>query len=235
MRRKILAAALFALFAVQRPFCLTLEEIVIDGGLILIGATDSQAAPTPLLPMIGASVTIGLPGNFFLEPGLDLFGLYYFNTGDRVVPTELETAGGFYTQAVLISLKGGLRYPISDVLQAGGTAGLDFLLRFPLEDDQGAGMDYFFGNLRFLYPELGGFLKWQAVDSIGLVFSLRTFIPIFHLWDGEGLPFTDQFMVSLTVGLAIKLGKAPGETIPEADVESGEKAPEEPQAGGGAR
>ncbi len=214
MRRKILAAALFAVVAVQRPFCLSLSEIVINGGLLLIGSTDSEAAPTPLLPIIGVSLPIDLPDPFFLEPGLDFFGLYYFDTGERTVPTELETAGGFYTQAVLLSIKGGMRYPLTDVLEAGGTVGLDFLLRFPLEE--GGSMDYFYGNLRFFYPELRGFLRWKIVESIGLIFSLRTFIPIFHLWDGEGLPFTDQFMVSLTAGLAIRLGAAPGEAKPEA-------------------
>jgi hypothetical protein len=228
------AAALFAVIVVQRPACLSLRDVVIHGGLILLGATDSEAAPTPILPMLGASVTLDLPGRLFLEPGLDLFGLYYFNTGDRVVPTEYETAGGFYTQAVLISLKGGLRYPINDVLQAGGTAGLDFLLRFPLEEDDGAGFDYFFGDTRFLYPEIGGFLNWQVAKSIGLEFALRAFIPVFHLWDGEGLPFTDQFMVSLTVGLAVRLGKEPGESTVESGVQSGEAVPEEPQNGGNA-
>jgi hypothetical protein len=34
-----------------------------------------------------------------------------------------------------------------------------------------------------------------------------TFFPIFHLWDGEGLPLYDQLMVQLSFGFLFNVGK----------------------------
>ena len=66
-------------------------------------------------------------------------------------------------------------------------------------------MGYFYGALRFLYPETRFFLRWHLSDPIELVFNLRAWYPLFHLWDAQALPFVDQLMVSAGIGIAISL------------------------------
>jgi hypothetical protein len=52
------------------------------------------------------------------------------------------------------------------------------------------------------------FLRWQIVDTVGLVFSVRAFYPLAHLWDGLNRSFWDELMVSGTLGFSIRLGGA---------------------------
>jgi hypothetical protein len=218
MKRKVLVAVLLSAVAASPAFCLSLGELDINAGLLFIGATDPQAAPSPLVPMFGASLPIEIAAPFYLEPGLEFYGLDYMYTGSRAVPTEIESNAGFFTIAALVSLHATLRFPIAEALEIGGSLGLDCLLRFPLElvntsaasvEGRDPALAYFFGSGRFFYPETRIFLKWQALDFLGLIFSLRAFYPVFHLWDGEGLPFLDQLMLSGTIGFAIRLGEAP--------------------------
>jgi hypothetical protein len=150
---------------------------------------------------------------------LEFYTTYYLWTGTTVAPAALETGGtAFLALGTLISLHGGLRYALSPALTLGGSVGLDFLLRFPIDfltnspnsaADAGSALGYFFGMARFFYPETRLFLKWQATSAVGLVVNVRAWYPLFHLWDGQNLPFLDQFMCSAGIGIAIRLGPAP--------------------------
>jgi hypothetical protein len=42
-----------------------------------------------------------------------------------------------------------------------------------------------------------------------VVFSVRAFYPIAHLWEGQNLAFWDELMLSGTVGFSIPLGGTP--------------------------
>jgi hypothetical protein len=111
-----------------------------------------------------------------------------------------------------------VRFTFLGVLEVGTTLGLDALLRFPVWpyylaqvaiDASANAWPYFYGAARFLYPEARVFLRWQIVDTVGLVFSVRGFYPLAHLWDGQNLSFWDEFMVCGTLGFSVRLGGAP--------------------------
>ena len=73
----------------------------------------------------------------------------------------------------------------------------------------GPAQSYFFAKARFFYPETTFSVIWQVSEPIGLIFNIRALFPVFHLWDGMGQPFIDQFIIGAGIGIAIRLGSAP--------------------------
>ena len=187
MRAKVVIALFGALFAASSLSALTVDELDVNVGLIYIGTTDPNAlGPSIITPLYGVSLPMQLSGPFFIEPMIEFYTTFYRWTGTAVAPAAMESGDGFLTLGALLSMHGGVRYALSPVLSAGGSLGIDFLLRFPIEflmADQNstantsAGLGWFYGAARFIYPEVRGFLKWQVTDSIGLVFNLRAWVP----------------------------------------------------------
>ena len=62
---------------------------------------------------------------------------------------------------------------------------------------------YFWANARFLYPESDVFFRWNAFETLSLTAGIRVLWPWFHAWDGESLPFTDQFVFAPTLGFSM--------------------------------
>jgi hypothetical protein len=221
MRLKVSAILLMVLVIGAPSFALTINELDANFSLMIIGnrTPSHYSGVSPIVQLIGASLPLRVAGPFFVEPMLELFGTYYeWTTEGTSVPTEYDTNAGFFTLGTLISLHSGLSFPVSPTVSLGGSVGLDFLLRFPIElvnesqdsiDGRDPSLGYFFGMGRFLYPETRFFMHWQISEPIGLVVNLRAFYPVFHFWDGLDQPFFDQFMFSAGLGIAIRLGAAP--------------------------
>jgi hypothetical protein len=218
MKARVASLAVLAvLISAPAVFCQSLDDLNINPGLMVMLTTDPLAtAPSPIVASLGASLPIGVAGPFFVEPGIDIYGLNYFFDGEHAAPAAPETAAGFFTACILVGVEAGLRYPLAENLEIGGAAGADILIRFPLElfnsnpasiaGREPAGR-YFYGSFRFVYPETRFFLRWQIIKEMGLVFSLKALYPIFHIWDGDGLAFPDQLLLSGTLGFAVRLFK----------------------------
>jgi hypothetical protein len=218
MRRKVPFVLLGALALSLPGYALSISELDANAGLLRIGSVPPPATggPSPIVQYIGVSIPMALPSPFFLEPNLEFFSTYYEWTGTRAVPTSYEAGPGFFTLAGILGIQGGASFPISEKISLGGSFGLDFLMRFPFDfsgdnAQRTAGMDpslrYFFGQGRFFYPDARFFVRWQLSDWLTLLFNVRTFFPLFHLWDQESLPFIDQFMISAGLGFGIRLPK----------------------------
>jgi hypothetical protein len=218
MRRKVPAAvvAAFALAVLAAPvFALSPDTVDVNASWLVIGTdTTMGAAPSPAIFALGASLPLTIAGAFFFEPGLDLYWQDYTYVSGRAVPTEIETAAAYLAIGALVSLQAGARIPLARGLELGMTVGADALLRFPTwayYNDPTAvaaaanAWSYFFGMGRFFYPETRMFLRWQIVEMMGLVFSVRAFWPAAHLWDGQGLGLWDELMLSGTLGFSIPL------------------------------
>ena len=235
MRLKVSLAMAVALVCVSPVFAFPLfglqaDELDINGSIMVIGSVPpvGYGQGSTIVTLIGASLPMKLPAPFFIEPDIEFFGWDYRWTGTSAVPTASEDGLGFFVFGMLIGMQGGISYAVSPAVTLGGTIGLDLLVRFPIElqntgatviSDEGSAMGYFYGSLRFLYPETRFFLRWHLSDPIELLFNLRAWYPVFHVWDGQGLPFLDQLMVSAGIGVAISLKSPPA--LPQA------KPPEE--------
>jgi hypothetical protein len=226
MRLKVAAPLVLLALAASPTFAfpifgLQANEVDINASLMVIGSVPpaGYGQGSTIVQLIGASLPIQLPKPFFIEPVVEFYGWPYAWTGTSAVPTSSEDGYGFFILGTIISFQGGLSYPVSPVISLGGSLGLDFVIRFPLElqntsskvvSDEGSAMGYMYGAGRFFYPETRFFLRWHIIDPLDLLFNLRAWYPVFHLWDGEGLPFLDQFMFSAGLGFAIRIGPPQG-------------------------
>jgi hypothetical protein len=222
--RSWLAAATIAVLlvlpgAAVSSLSLSIDELDANASLLFIGSNPPSGVSDPNLaipPLLGVSVPFLRSEPFFLEAGVEFMGWYYewlAGSGTAVI-TQAENGVGFFTIGAIISLQGGISFPLSPVVSLGGAVGLDFLLRFPFElqnttdtvkADEDAALPWFYGSGRFFYPETRFFLRWHLTEPVDLLVNLRAFYPVFHFWDGEGQPFWDQIMVSFGIGLGIRL------------------------------
>jgi hypothetical protein len=215
-RSLLVLALVYALpGAALSALSLSFDELDANASLIFVGSNPTSGYSRPNLaiaPLIGVSAPFSLSGPFFMEPGLEILGLYYEwipSSGSAVI-TPAESASGFFTIGALISLQAGARFPVSSVITLGGAVGLDFLLRFPLEfqnqvqSEESSALAWFFSG-RFIYPETRVFMRWHISEPVDLLLNFRAFYPVFHLWDGSGQPFWDALMVSGGIGFAIRL------------------------------
>lgn len=183
-----------------------IDYVSVDGGVFLMLNADEDSAPHPFMPTIGASFNI-IPDEkpLLLETGMLLFGTQYIWSGDRAVPAEIEAANSILMLGIILEIRVGYLFTLSDKFKIGLTGGLANVFRFPLKAyDNG---DRYLGDVlsflmaRFLYHEFEVTFRWKLKDKLGLSFGIRYLLPLFHIWDGEDLPFYDQMMFQTIIGL----------------------------------
>jgi hypothetical protein len=184
----------------------------LDGGLVLLGSTDPESAPSPIMPALGIVFPLRALGPFVLESSVLLFGTYYQYANDRASPAEPEFRD-FWMEAILGDVRLRHEWRFSDKVHAGADAGLALLLRAPIPlsseaaENFGATVGYVYGAARFLYPETGLFGRFAVLDNLDLKVSLRAAWPLYLLWDGEQLPFPEGMLLSGILGFVIKTRK----------------------------
>ena len=111
------------------------NELDINASLMVIGSVPpaGYGQGSTIVQLIGASLPIQLAKPFFIEPVVEFYGWPYAWTGSSAVPTSSEDGYGFFIFGTIISLQGGLSYPVSSAISLGGSLGLDFVIRFPFE------------------------------------------------------------------------------------------------------
>jgi hypothetical protein len=242
-RKRALALLAAALLCVPGfGATLSTDEIEAHVGILTIGdwtgGTDGLGSP---LFLLGASTHLdldSLPDPWVLGFGLDFLGAWYEwdDVNHRAFLSEVEAGSSFFTVGLLISPRIGARFALSEKVDMGADFGLDLLIRFPFDPfssvpiagEQLPALLYFIAG-RFLYPELGGWLTWQATEDVELAFALRSLWPIYRIWSPEVTGFSTflhEVIFTGTLGMTIRLGKPlvigkkQGEpTAPEASTE----------------
>jgi len=190
-----------------------IKGLGVFGGITWLGNMSDEGGPDPLLKPIGGEMIIMFTPLFSISPALSVFSTQYQLTADgqKAVPTEVEFANSTWVLAALLDVMADFEFHINDEFSLGAMAFPSFLFRIPLTswgtavDTKGDMTSYFYGNLRFLYLGAGGFLRWEMMDGVALSIRLFTRLPIFHIWDGESVPFTDQMMIGGTAGFIFYL------------------------------
>lgn len=172
---------------------------------------------SPLLTVPGVAVGIPLDSTFEFSPGLDIWYKDYAYTEGRGVPTGIETAPSENEGREVAGTFGFMLSPAVDAHFDTGEKTSVFtgfsptlLLRAPLVPIEESSTDsltqYFYSDLRFLYPEVRFGGTYQYNDTFGIRARFRTFLPVTGLVDREvDLPWWDQLMVSGQIGLTIQL------------------------------
>jgi hypothetical protein len=202
--KRILSALIFLI-----TVCMSVSAIDFvsaDGGVILMLNADENSAPHPFMPALGASFNI-LPDDkpLLLEAGMLLFGTQYMWSDERAAPAEIEAANSMLTLGIILEVRVGYIFTLSELFRIGVTGGLASVFRFPIKaydngsENQGDVLGYLMA--RFLYPEIEATFRWRLREKLGLSLGVRYMFPIFHIWDDEDLPIYDQMMFSLILGV----------------------------------
>jgi hypothetical protein len=214
-KSKILCILLLLLFPLT-AIC-GLDWIEADAGMMLLINTHEDSAPSPLFPFLGVSIPIPVISAesplYWDASFLFFFPLHYqYNGADdepRFSPAEIERADTLWTLGIVLETRFGYLFTLSEKVRLGGAAGLAVVFRLPIAAIEGGGThqgeawSYFL--VRSVYPQVEIACVWDVLDKLGLAFSLRGLFPIFHLWDGENLPFFDQFIMMANLGFRIYL------------------------------
>jgi hypothetical protein len=235
VKRKRLLALLVAALVGMPGFAAALSTDAIEAhvGMLTIGTwTPPDNGFSPPIYLVGASTMIaldGLPEPWVLGLGVDFIGTWYlWNDIDRRAElAEPVDGGSFFTVGLLVSPRIGTRFSLGKAVAMGGYAGFDLLIRFPFSpfsgvsilDDQLPALGYFLAG-RFLYPELGAWLTWQAAKDVQIAFGVRSLWPVYRIWSPEVNGFSTffhQVILAGTLGMTIPLGKPATIGSPAAD------------------
>lgn len=170
---------------------------------------EGTGAPDPLLTPVGFGLTIPLNGRMSLDPALFLFGSNYaFQEWDRPRPAQIEQRE-MYVLSLMIDPAFAFTYQWRDNLSWGYLLSPTLLFRIPTitapgeEAAHSEMLSYFIGPGRFIFPQAGLFMEWRVNERISFRPAVRTYLPIFHLWDGD--PLLDQLTVFFNAGFRLKL------------------------------
>ncbi len=209
--KPIIVALSFAIFGASAAEAIEIRYMSIEGGVLFIGNSEVRSAPSPIIPTIGVSVPLFFEGSdFYLSPRFLLSWTDYLMSDTRPAPAEVENGEHFVLLAAF-DIPFGYRLQVSEKLEIGFLAGISVLVRIPVAyaesyaSETGNYVSYFYGSLRFVYPDTEICMKWNATQDIAITLSVRALWPLFHLWDGEMLPFTDQLHVAGLAGLSFRL------------------------------
>ncbi len=176
--------------------------------VLWLGNSDTDSAPSPLLGVVGGGIRFSLSNSFSFQPELGFYGMEYFYRDGKAYPAEIEYKDAVGVIGILLDPLLYYRYPLKgEELVLNGGFGPAFSFKIPLiphgEAPTNEVGSYFLSGGRFLYLELRGTLDWTITRALGLSVRLRALFPVFHLWDGEGVPFYDQLFFGAGIGLRI--------------------------------
>jgi hypothetical protein len=195
----------FLLSGVPLP---ALDTFQLDGGLFIIGSTDPQSAPSPLLPAVGVTFPLSRKLWIFdLETSILLTGTFYQYANNRASPAEPEH-GDYVVVCILTDIRGTFTFLRRESFSLGTDAGLSAFLRIPIplsdspdsSTNFGSTLGYFY-LFRFLYPETGIFGTYRILENLDLKLSLRASWPLYLLWSEEDPTFPEGLLVTGLVSL----------------------------------
>ena len=184
--------------------------------------TDSatNSAPSPSMYSLGVGGYFSFSNGFLLETHASFFTNYYLWDGTDAQPAEVENRTATALSALLdfcsgytwnfgpekkhaLSLMGGagifLRYGILSNGVESDDENPKTLSR--AGDDVSDINNWFYQNLRFLYPELALSYLWSLSDTWKIGTEFRSYLPIGSLLHGEGI---DGMLFSLGLKLSYK-------------------------------
>jgi len=218
----VLAISVFIALPAISACALQVSDIEVRPALFWFGngyTIDASGIPvqySDVSPVTGgAGIGVGLQFSplLSLRPALDFFGIQYalvsINGAPKAVPTQIETANAVLILNALLSVPLTLTWTLDPQLQFSAGVSPSMLFRIPTigygSPDRGAIISYLYGEGRFFYPEVQTSILYRMSDQLHAGFTLRALFPIFHLWDGEPVPFWDQMIFSGMLSLRFNL------------------------------
>lgn len=184
--------------------------------MMFLGNTAENTAPSPLLFTPGVTLPYVYMDIFEFQGTYRVWGTQYELTDTRIYPSELENRD-YLVLALQADSIAGIHLPIGEKVTFYAGGGLTVLFRFPFdlfpEEDSGGGsaFTFLYDKARFIYPVISTGIQWKYRDNMGIGFTYKLLLPLFHAWDGEGLPFSDQMIMDFDIGIRFYLEADPVE------------------------
>jgi hypothetical protein len=205
-----------------------LEAINIHAGPVWIGnayTTTADGTPvhgsdkSPLNLSGSAGVRFRISDNLVFSPLLSIHYQEYLKpSGDKAVPTQIETGGesgdvaGLLTAVVATPWLFPWQIGESWEIAMGGSPTLSF--RIPIRAIAGQAapvVGHFYSAVRFLSPEAYLSATYVFSERVDIGGSLRATIPIHNWWDSYDVAFWDEMQVFANLAVRISLGGADGD------------------------
>lgn len=216
MRRLPAVLSLLILFSSGAAAQMRLEALRADLGVIYVPNLDPNKEPPDLITyVLGAGLILPFAPDsaWSFEPSADVYTNYYeLDPLGRAVPTTVEERSAFVLGMIVDTpIAFSFRFGEGKKWRLGLGAGLGFDLRVGFlaapegEPDLGAINSYFWKEGRFFMPStfLRGEYKLTEMADFG--FAVRAYWPIFNFWADEGLPFMDQSITCVSLGIRYKV------------------------------
>lgn len=169
-----------------------------------------------LLYFLGAGMQIPFSRFAGIFPSIDLLldEYIYLDSYGQAFITQAQTGGTTNPLAqvlgVGVNLPWYMNLPLSEKVRFDFAAGLELLFRIPIyaldgSSDIGKIGAYTMGEGRFINLYLEPGLGFAMTDNFGFSLSVRTLLPVWHLWDSTSLPFYDTLFAGVVLGFNINL------------------------------
>jgi hypothetical protein len=169
-----------------------------------------------LMPQFNAGLEFELNATFTLVTEL-AFYLDNFAYENGAVPVESEYYGSCATGCLRFDFASRWSFPLGGGFTAYVQGGAGTVLHFPLP-----GADVFDLYGYFYFPprlfDLNGSagLRLIAMKDVSIDLRIRTFVPVYRLFDGGGVSILDQFQIAPGVFFVLPLsGPAPKTEAPD--------------------
>lgn len=200
------------------------------GGLGIINldpeaGTSSSTCAFPGSMGLGLELGLTKKGLLSLEPGFELYQLYYrldpdgTTVGVKPLPMMGREYRDAWTMGLLAELPLVFNFGLGKLGRLSFGIGPAFNLRYGIQaapniydmsstDDDAAAMQainsYFWAMGRWFTPST--FLRYEyGIDeNSGMAFTARGYWPVFNFWTAEGLSFFDQMIVGLQVAAVFR-------------------------------
>ncbi|MDZ7795382.1 MAG: hypothetical protein U5P10_17330 [Spirochaetia bacterium] len=141
-------------------------------------------------------------------PGISFTSMYYRYDDilKRAVPTDVEWRE---LTALVPMLDFNMRWDFikSRWGRYSAEAGLGFKLPLPVKtwesgtvNNSGKILPALYSDAQFVLPEFALQAAWPLTEKFDLFVRFSGYVPVYHAWDGKGLPFTDGLTGSIHLG-----------------------------------
>ena len=160
--------------------------------------------PDPILYRVGVAFPVYFSNSFFVRPSLSVISnSWEYNTVNNWAMPVDPMWQDLMVMSILLDIEVGFQLNFKSFSLAFFAAPA-FNFRVPLWGEVEAVRDdmtsYFYSEGKFFNVSAGFFFFIPISDLIGLTLKGDSWIPLYNVWSGSGLPFSDGLMVTLSAG-----------------------------------
>jgi len=176
------------------------------------GSSANGISSSQIIHQVGIGMQISFVPLLGIAPSVDLYTdeYIYLESYKRAFPTQTQTGSSLGPLATVLALGVNVPWyislPIGDMARFDLATGVGFVFRIPVAALDGSENiapigEYILENGRWVHFYLETGFGFRLVEWFGFSVAAKALLPIWHIWDTQGLPFHDHLMLGLVVGL----------------------------------